>query len=175
MIVPFHEAEKVVGGLRAELDRSAAWGAGVPAHVTVLYPFLAPERIDETVLTVLAEAVNTVPAFDVTFSRVAWFGVTAVWLAPEPDQPFRALTSAVWSRFPDHAPYGGAHPDSVPHLTIGHDVPVDLLRAAGDAVRPQLPVRAHVNAARVIEGSREPASWHTVAELPLGPLPTAPG
>jgi 2'-5' RNA ligase len=166
VIVPFPEAEKLVGGLRAELDRSAAWG--VPAHVTVLYPFLAPERIDATALTALAEAVNTVPAFEVTFSRVAWFGVTTVWLAPEPDQPFRALTSAVWGRFPDHAPYGGAYVDTVPHLTIGNDVPVGLLRAAADAVRPQLPVRAHVEAARLIEGSREPASWHTVAELPLG-------
>jgi hypothetical protein len=37
--VPLLEAEAVVGDLRARLDRSAGWG--VPAHVTLLYPFLA--------------------------------------------------------------------------------------------------------------------------------------
>ena len=40
VIVPVPEAEPAVGGLRAALDRAAVWG--VPAHVTLLYPFVTP-------------------------------------------------------------------------------------------------------------------------------------
>lgn len=42
-----------------------------------------------------------------------------MWLAPEPAEPFRALTELVWHRFPECPPYGGVHPDVVPHLTVG--------------------------------------------------------
>lgn len=166
VIVAVPAAEAAVGRFRAELDRSALWG--VPAHVTVLYPFVPPEHINHDVVAALSAAVGTVPGFDVTFSRVAWFGDDVAWLAPEPDQPFRALTAAVWQRFPDHPPYGGAFDDVVPHLTIGHDAPVPVLRAAADAVAPHLPIRTRVAAVRLIQGSREPDSWRTVAELPLG-------
>jgi len=44
LIVPVPEAEPVVGEFRASLDRCAGWG--VPAHVTVIYPFRAPDRLD---------------------------------------------------------------------------------------------------------------------------------
>lgn len=167
VLVPLPEAEPVVGRFRADLDLAAS--RGVPAHVTVLYPFVAPDRLDHQVLGVLAEAVASVTAFDVTLARISWFGEKVVWLAPEPDAPFRALISAVGRRFPDLAPYGGAHADPVPHLTVGHDAPVEVLRAAAEAIGPRLPVRAHVTAVWLMRGSAEAASWQTVAELPLRP------
>jgi 2'-5' RNA ligase len=135
--------------------------------VTVLYPFVDPRHIDHRVLHRVAEAIGTVPAFDVTFARTSWFGDTVLWLAPEPEQPFRTLTGAAWAGFPDHPPYQGAYADSVPHLTVGHDAPVEVLRAAADAIRPQLPIRAQVTTVQLIQGSAEPDSWHTVADFPL--------
>ncbi len=167
VIVVVDEAEPVVGRFRAWFDRSAGWG--VPPHVTVLYPFLPPERVDDTVLAALREICAGVPAFETTLARVAWFGETVLFLAPEPDRPFRALTRAVWDRFPGYPRYGGTHADPVPHLTVGHDAPVDLLRAAADAVTPHLPIRVPVTTVRLIEGSAAPGSWRTVADLPLGP------
>lgn len=68
------ETEPAVGSFRAELDRAAAWG--VPAHVTVLYPFLPPHRIGLLELHRLSEAVRTVPRFQVTFQRVDWLVAT---------------------------------------------------------------------------------------------------
>jgi len=50
-----------------------------------------------------------------------------MWLDPEPALPFRDLTNAVWRMFPQHPPYGGAHPDLIPHLTLAerrHSKPV---------------------------------------------------
>ncbi len=167
IILPLPAAERAVSAWRTRLEPSAGWG--VPAHVTVLYPFLAPERIDEAVLEALASAVRTVPRFDVVLTRVEWFGDSVVWLAPEPEAPFRALTAAVWHQFPDTPPYGGAFSDVVPHLTVGDATATQLLRQAGEAVRKQLPIRTRVDVAQLIVGSREPNSWHTIIELPLGP------
>ena len=88
-------ADPVVGRLRGRLDRSAGWG--VPAHVTVLYPFLPPGDIDLAVIERLGRVVAAVPSFDCVFADVRWFDDRVVWLAPEPDEPLRALTAAVFA------------------------------------------------------------------------------
>jgi 2'-5' RNA ligase len=166
VIVAVPEAEDVVGPHRAELDRAAS--LGVPAHVTVLYPFAPPAKIDDRVISALADALQSVPAFGITSARVAWFGDEVVWLAPEPDQPFRDLIGVVSASFPDYPPYGGTHTELIPHLTIGHAAPVEALRAAARAVEPHLPIEACIRTALVIQGRDAPRSWQTVAVLPLG-------
>jgi 2'-5' RNA ligase len=166
VIVSVPEAEPVVGAFRASLDRSAGWG--VPAHVTVIYPFLAPDRLGPDELRRLRDAVRSVPRFDVSFSEVRWFADTVVWLAPHPADGFRALIDAVWSAFPECPPYGGAFGTPVPHLTIGDDAALDTLSAAGDAVSRRLPVTASVQVAQLFQGSAVPGAWRSVAELPLG-------
>ncbi|MBB2903379.1 2'-5' RNA ligase [Kineococcus radiotolerans] len=107
VIVSVPAAEDVVAVHRAHLDRAAGWG--VPAHLTVLYPFLPPAELDEQALSTLTAAIATVGAFQVTFTETGWFGSEVLWLAPTPEQPLRRLTQAVFSAFPDHPPYGGAH------------------------------------------------------------------
>ncbi|MET9019082.1 2'-5' RNA ligase family protein [Actinopolymorpha sp. NPDC004070] len=167
LIVPVPEADPIVGHLRSRLDPSAAWG--VPAHVTVLYPFVPPDRIDVAVLATAAGAIRTVARFEARFARVAWFGDQVVWLAPEPARAFSELITAVCERFPDCPPYGGVHAEVMPHLTIGDGAPVAELRTAEELVRGHLPIRTEVATAHVVCGSSEPGSWHTVAELYLGP------
>jgi hypothetical protein len=56
----------------------------------------------------------------------------------------------------------------VPHLTIGHDAPIEALRAAARTIEAQLPIGLPVTAVRLIQGSTAPGSRHTVAEFPLG-------
>jgi 2'-5' RNA ligase len=167
LIVTIPEAEAVVAPHRALFDRAASWG--VPAHVTVLFPFLPPDEIDEHVLATLGRAAATVPAFFVALDRLGWFGDRVVWLAPSPAEPFQRLTAAVTSHFPGVQPYDGAFDEVVPHLTLGHDHPVDVLKAAAEAVAPQLPIRARVDTLRLITGRRDAGgSWLTQALLPLG-------
>jgi len=168
LIVAVHETETAVGPHRARYDRAASWG--VPAHVTVLYPFLPPDRIDDEVLASLRAAVATVPPFAVSFDEVRWFGDDVMWLAPRPDLEFRRLTAAVHERFPHTPPYEGAFGDDpTPHLTIGHDAARADLAAAAEAVAAHLPILATVAAVRLIAGSPEPDSWRNLAEFPLGP------
>ena len=71
----------------------------------------------------LSRAVATVPEFTATFGSTAWFEDKVLWLAPDPAEPFRALTASVAAAFPEHPPYEGAHDDVVPHLTVGQDAP----------------------------------------------------
>ena len=167
LIVTIPEAEPVVAPHRALLDRAASWG--VPAHVTVLFPFLPPEEIDQQVLDTLGRAAATVPAFFVALERLGWFGERVVWLAPNPAEPFQRLTAAVTAHFPGVRPYDGAFDEVVPHLTIGHDHPAPALTAAGEAIEAHLPIRSRVDTLRLITGRPEPGgSWLTRALFPLG-------
>lgn len=166
LIVAVPEAERAVGRFRSALDIAASWG--VPAHVTVLYPFLPPDRINDDVLGTLSEIFEATPRFDISFAEVKWFGDAVVWLSPQPEGGLRHLTAAVWRRFPEAPPYGGAHTDVVPHLTIGHDAPKHVLAQAAEAVAGHLPIRAAVDAVRLIAGAPEPDSWHTLREFRLG-------
>lgn len=166
VIVPVAETEPAVGKLRAQLDRTAAWG--VPAHVTILAPFVPPDRIGPQELRKLREAVRTVTCFDVIFRRTEWFGDDVVWLAPEPDDGFRALTAVVCSTFPDCRPYGGAFADVIPHLTVGAHADLGRMRTAARAASARLPIKAAVRVAHLVQGSNAPGAWRMVAELPLG-------
>jgi hypothetical protein len=71
VIVPIPAAEPVVDVHRQRFDRAAGWG--VPAHVTVLYPFVAPDDVEDALVPLVA-AVGSVPAFDCSFGSTAWFG-----------------------------------------------------------------------------------------------------
>ena len=169
LIVVVPEAEQAVGGFRASLDRAASWG--IPAHVTVLYPFLPPEQVDERVLATLRDVIAGVPRFVTALTHVDWFGDAAVWLAPQPDQSFRDLTAAVWRRFPEAPPYLGAYSDVVPHLTIGHDAPRPVLEHAVAVVTRYLPITIAVETVRLISGTPDSGPWRTVCEFPLGVVP----
>jgi hypothetical protein len=167
VLVPVPDAERVVGRHRARLDRSAA--EGVPAHVTILYPFVTPPEITAATIEVLAAAVGSVSGFDCEFPRTAWFGEEVLWLAPRPDEPFRALIRAVSAAFPGYPPYNGLVSDVIPHLTVGYREAggVAGLRAAEADILGTLPVRTRISRAWLMTGTSEPGSWHAVAELPL--------
>lgn len=165
VIVPVPAAEPVVRTHRAHLDRAASWG--VPAHVTVVFPFAPPASLDAATVERLAAAVATVPRATVTFDATDWFDNDVVWLAPRPADVFLALTDAVTAVFPQRRPYDGRYGEVVPHLTVGHDAPhADLLRAER-AVRAMLPFSAEITSAALWAGTDQPDSWARVRDLPL--------
>lgn len=168
VIAPVPEADSVVGAHRQNLDAAAAWG--VPAHVTVLYPFIEPMLVDESVIAALTMAVASVSAFDCHFKNTQWFDDDVLWLEPEPGEPFRKLTAAVWEAFPQHPPYGGAYDDVIPHLTIAERRMADLsaLQAAENAVQQGLPLTTTVDRLLLIAGAQAPRSWRVLGEVPLG-------
>ena len=140
LIVTVPQAEPAVSAWRSQLDPRAA--LGVPAHLTVLFPFVPPAGIDEATRTTLRELLSSVTTFDFSLVATRWFADTVVWLAPDPDAPFRVLTQAVADAFPAYPPYGGQFPDPVPHLTIADRGPPEAMHAAEQQLQRALPIRS---------------------------------
>jgi 2'-5' RNA ligase len=150
--------------LRDRMDPSAA--VGVPAHVTLLYPFMPPAALKDDVRRVIERIIAREPSFSVNFRSVArWPSV--VYLPPEPVEPFRRLTAALAAEFPDYPPYGGVHADVVPHLTVAEGQPDDYFAAAEHALPALLPVRDTVREAWLI-GHQPDRPWRTLWRLPFG-------
>jgi len=166
LLVEVPAADAAVGPYRDILDLAAGWG--VPAHLTVLYPFVPPAQLDDEVRSVVADIAATVPAFELTLAGIEWFGADLVWLAPDDPEPLRQLTARVVARFPDHQPYGGEITDPTPHLTVAHLGTLADRRAAAAAVLPRLPIRQRVTEVALWAGSPEPAAWHRCGAFPLG-------
>lgn len=164
LIIEVPEAEHVVSGWRAVLDVNAR--LGVPAHVTILFPFVPPRQLDDDILARLQRVVGARSAFDYSFSRTAWFEQDVLWLAPDDPDPFRELTRALFEEFPAYPPFEGAFDEVVPHLTVGHGTGVDDLRAAEQDVRPRLPVAGRARAVSLLVQD-DHGRWSWAASIPL--------
>jgi 2'-5' RNA ligase len=115
LVVLVAEVEALVKPFRDWYDPSAA--AGMPAHITLLYPFKPPGEINELVLEDLRQCFATFAPFQFSLGSIRRFP-GAIYLAPEPDEPFRQLTLAVYERYTETPPYGGKWPDVIPHLSV---------------------------------------------------------
>lgn len=138
LVIPLLEAESVVARWRRSLDPAAA--LGVPAHVTVLFPWVPAADVDDGVLRDLDELVHGVPQFDVALSEVCWFGREVLWLAPEPVAPIVELTTRTTTCWPAFPPYGGQFDVVVPHVTVGVGESTALETAAAE-LSAVLPIR----------------------------------
>jgi 2'-5' RNA ligase len=168
LLVPIPAVDTVVSEHRRHLDPSARWG--VPAHVTILFPFLAPSLVSDSVLARIELALSAVTVIDFGLERTAWFEDQVLWLAPEPADPFRHLIRTVLDAFPECPPYGGAVGEPVPHLTIGDrrgGASLSALQEAEVAVTSGLPLRTIADTMLLMTGRSEPASWHTLHSFRL--------
>ena len=164
VVVEVPALDAVLDPYRARLDPSHA--LGVPAHVTLLYPFVPLDRLDAAVAA-LATAFEGLAAFDVEFSTTAWFGRQVLWLAPAPSAPFAELTARVRAAFPMLPPYSGGVAEPIPHLTVADGAASDAMEQAEPELRALLPLSARVIEISVMAGTRAPRSWSTLARLSL--------
>lgn len=164
LIVEVPEAEPMVGDWRARLDPLA--GRGVPAHVTVLFPFIPVPEIDDRVTRRLHDLFTSVQTFEFNLIDVRWFDQSVVWLAPDTDAEFRRLTTAVYQAYPEYPPYEGQFDDAVPHLTIGDRAPIHHMQDAARQLQPALPVRATARAVTLM--TEAPGGhWARSAQFPF--------
>ncbi|MEV4940455.1 2'-5' RNA ligase family protein [Streptomyces zaomyceticus] len=163
LIVRIPEAEPFVSEWRERFDPSAQ--AGVPAHITVLFPFLDESRVDAVVHSALADVLGGHPAFDLRFERCGRFpGVLC--LAPEPDTQLRQLTEAIADRWPEAPPYGGRFTEIVPHLTIAQGQEDAILETVEADLADGLPFTSHVSSVDLIV--HDGTNWQQRASFTLG-------
>ncbi|WP_093168548.1 2'-5' RNA ligase family protein [Variovorax sp. YR216] len=152
-IVEVPSAEALVGDLRERFDSTAQ--LGVPAHVTVLYPFMDPAYVTPAVLQKARTALVSVSSFEFSLEGVGRFRTTA-YLAPFPLVPFTAMTASLAQAFPEFPPYGGEHAGSIPHLTVAHGDVIHAEVAAAeleDRLRLYGPIETHCSSVVLIENS----------------------
>jgi 2'-5' RNA ligase len=162
------EAERLVHEWRLKGDPSAAHG--VPAHVTLLYPFLPTAAVDEGVLGELGWFFGGIDAFSVQFTRVRhWEDSGVVWIEPASDTLVE-LTRSLARRWPECPPYSGEIrvDELVPHLTIVQTDDRALRQSAANAVSPGLPFRTVVSSAALWQKDAD-GEWSERASFPLGP------
>jgi len=168
LVVLVPEAEPLVERFRESYDPSAA--EGVPAHVTIIYPFKPPQDVSEAVLETLGKLLCGFAPFGFTLAEARRFRSGVLYLAPADAEPFRRLTMAVWNAFPEAPPYGGQHLDVIPHLTVAQIAAADELDAVAAAFarasRSRLPIGA--SAASVALMDNASGRWQVRTTLPLG-------
>ena len=166
LVVVVPESERVVSAHRLRLDRTAE--SGVPAHVTVLFPFLPVDQLDVDAMARLTALFAEIPGFPYRFDRTAWFGDEVLWLAPVDPAPFVLLTQRVFGAFPDYPPFEGQFEETVPHLTIGQGHPRVSLAAAEREVAQRLPVDGLASGVSLLAQDSMTKLWSVVREFALG-------
>jgi 2'-5' RNA ligase len=164
VLIPALEAHSLVGELREQFDPSAR--AGIPAHLTILFPFVPPDELTEQQEDDLKNVLDRVAGFDYSLSEVGEFEQGVVYLAPEPEEPFARLTREVSQHF-GLLPFGGAHGDKpVPHLTVAVNQSAARRRQLGRQLSEGLPIHCRASEAWLMVGSNA-TRWQVARRLPL--------
>jgi 2'-5' RNA ligase len=153
LVVALPELESFIGHWRSRYDAAVS---GVPAHITLLVPWVPPAEITVADLDAVAQLAKSSRPFTVSFRDFGVFenpdGPDVYWLAPEPADEFLALIDDVVTCWPDYPPYEGAHGNDVtPHLTVSSTAAAIEVEEMLAAVRDLLPVTARADQISVLE------------------------
>ena len=168
LVVAVSSAEPLVGAFRDRHDPHAVARA-IPPHVTVLFPFVPARGFGAVVRADVRVLAARFRPFDAELSRVATFA-GHIWLAPTPRQRFVDLLRGTYEHFPAFPPYGGAHDEPEPHLTVAETASAPELAAVAAAAQrelaPGLPLKFRVGALTLLEKASD-GSWRTAETFAL--------
>jgi 2'-5' RNA ligase len=145
---------------------------GVPAHVTLLFPFAEPRSIDAGVITMVRDVVAGHQAWTMALTGPAAFP-DALYAAVEPPDAPIALQSDLAAAFPSLPIYRGSIDVYVPHVTIaelgrGSDTS-DLEAASGWRDLPSISPAREVELIVCDPGGR----WSVKHRFPLRASPAS--
>jgi 2'-5' RNA ligase len=174
LVITVPAVEPLVATIRGQHDPSAA--LGMPAHITINYPFLPEREVSPEVSAVLTALCAHTPSFTFRLTEVRRFPAV-VYLAPDPPAMFEQLIGAVASRFPDSPPYGGRFLQMIPHLTVAQiddrSALDQVAREFQDAVRAHLPIICRATEVTLLHNP--PGLWETREVFALGKESSATG
>ena len=156
IVALFPELDPLLSGWLRRYTPSGAGGLG--PHVTLNVPFADSSVVGVHLAELAGELAQFAP-FDIVLRSAARFPGT-LYLAPEPAEPFVAMTEALGRAFPDFPPYGGEFDEIVPHLTIaqGDDSLLDAIEAE---LAEELPLETRVERVWLVENTSTGWSRHT--------------
>ena len=159
------------GGLeRLRRRRVGSAAAGVPAHATLLHPFIEPDDLTPSVRRRLREVAANHRPFDYRQAGMAEWP-DAIYVAVEPVGPFVRLQRDLQTAFADWPIYGaGADFEFEPHITIADRVGRLEPDVREDPAWRALPRAACAQAIDVIATGPD-GRWRLVWRIPLGRSP----
>jgi 2'-5' RNA ligase len=144
LVVPVRAADPVIGEHRRAHTPSGK--QGMPAHATLLAPFIHASRLDSLDRHRLSDTVGRFPAFDLRLSAFGTFEhIGCLWLAPQPRKQFVEMTKALLEIYPEveYPPESAA--EIVPHVTIGSRLTEEQQEEIKRELQPKLPIRGRVD------------------------------
>jgi 2'-5' RNA ligase len=138
--------------------------SNVPAHFTLLYPFVPPEHVDVAIEELTRLCAGIAP-FDVTIDHYGAFK-GAIFLEPSDPEPIVQLHHQLSQAYPEYPVYGGEHGTELhPHLTLAR---FDNPEEADDIELPPAPSFSfHVDKIHLYLGSAE----HDTPFIPRAVIP----
>jgi len=138
----------------------------VPAHVTLLYPFVGWEELDPPIGRKIASVAARHAAFDYTMTGPERWPDT-VYVAVEPIEPFVRLQADLAATFPEYPIYGEESDfEFSPHITVAEGRAIDDPNTMRDAAWAALPLGARAAWLDVI--ATDGGTWDLVWRVPLG-------
>lgn len=164
LVIPVPSLHDFVAPWRPKVDRVAP--VGIPAHITLLYPFIAPVGIAAEI-DHLREFFSHQPQFSYSLTGIGWFGDEVVFIKPSPPAPFISLTTRIQERW-GLPPYGDTIAKPQPHLTIGFAGQIELMHEAADTALQTLPIHERATEVWLMQGKSDPPEWSVTHRFHLG-------
>jgi 2'-5' RNA ligase len=151
--------------VRAEFHGEAV-EAGIPLHVTLLFPFASPHEVEESKLD---EFFGHFDAFTLTLMGLAsWPRV--VYALPEPRDRLLAMMHALFEQYPEYPPYEGEIAKPEPHATLTELEEGQSLADVFEEIRVRtnslFPLACEIRDVALLE-EYEPDCWRERTRFPL--------
>jgi 2'-5' RNA ligase len=164
IIVPMSRCEQMLADVAANLNLERV--QGMPAHVTLLYPFVEAAGLGPEVAAEARRALSDVSPFRCEFSTFGRFTdpPAALYLKPVPERPFRTMTALLERAFGTRA-YGGAFDDVIPHLTLVESSDMSAWTRVESLVGPAFPIVERVSGFSIYR--QRAGAWVEAFNLPF--------
>jgi 2'-5' RNA ligase len=147
LVIPVQAADALLAAVGTRYPGTVR--EGVPAHVSLLYPFVAAAELDERVSGALGELVAEQAPMPVQLAE-CYHREGFVALRPDPIDGLRELISKTHRRWPDVVPYEGAYRDVEPHVTVALRCSEETAVTIEREVTARLPLSAELREAWLV-------------------------
>ncbi|MGH3857385.1 MAG: 2'-5' RNA ligase family protein [Pseudonocardiaceae bacterium] len=144
LVIPVPTADALLASVGARYPGTVR--EGVPAHVSLLYPFVPAADLDEQVTSALGELFDKQVPMRVEFVECYRRG-GFVALRPDPIDGLAELLSKTHRRWPDVVPYEGLYGDVEPHVTVALRASEEAAVMIEQEVTAELPIAAELREA----------------------------
>jgi 2'-5' RNA ligase len=169
IIVALPRCDLLVSAVAAELEIHRP--PGMPAHVTLLYPFVDESTLVAGMAAQAQRALSHIAPFECEFASFGRFIdpiPTALHLVPNPADPFRGMIAALERTFALRA-YGGQFGEVIPHVTLVESPDPALWARTESRVGESLPLSETISTFSIYRETH--SGWHEAFTMPLGRSP----